>query len=577
VRAFRSRCAPPLALAVLAAGLVVIAPARPAGGVVSSRYLTMRDGVRIAVDLVLPEEAAGGRVPAILDATRYGRREGALDRLRPFVEQGYAVVAVDARGTGASFGTWVFQSPDEVGDYAEIVDWIAAQPWSNGRVASYGVSYDGASAEMTATRARPALAAVAPTFFTDDLYEDVVYPGGLLNRGFVSWWARLVAGLDTGAGATPVDEDVTGELLRQALAGRPANLDPLAAAVAAPYKDDASGAFSYRASSPASYRSVLASTAIPYLVVTGWLDGANARGALRRFVSLSNPQTVVIGPWNHGGGHDANPFRPPSAPADQREGLDRVLPFLDATLRNADEAPRGRLIRYFTLGENRWHESTVWPVPGLRTRRLFLARGGRLQSSRPGARGGADRYRVRFDATTGARNRWYLTGSDVVYPDRRKADRKLLTFTTRPLARDTEVTGTPVVSLRIASTARDGAFFGYLEDIAPNGRVTYVTEGELRGSSRVLAAASSPLEAGGPLHTYARAAAKPLVPGRITTLRFGLVPTSVLFRRGHRIRLSIAGADRGTFARLPARGRPRLTVFHRAGRASWLELPARPR
>ena len=152
-----------------------------------SRYLTMRDGVRIAVDVLLPDVARRGRrVPTILDATRYGRRSHAV-AAAPFVERGYAVVIVDARGTGASFGrsTSPF-APAEIRDYAEIVGWIADQRWSNGRVGGYGISYDSGTAELTAARRPPALVAVAPTYFTDDVYGDVLYPGGILNRRFVA-------------------------------------------------------------------------------------------------------------------------------------------------------------------------------------------------------------------------------------------------------------------------------------------------------------------------------------------------------------------------------------------------------
>jgi putative CocE/NonD family hydrolase len=118
----------------------------------SSRYLTMRDGVRIAVDLYLPRTMAPGvKLPTVLLQTRYFRAHrvawpasafwpGLLEpRIARFVKNGYAFVAVDARGSGASFGTRTQEwSPDEVRDGAEIMDWIVAQPWSNGRSARLG-------------------------------------------------------------------------------------------------------------------------------------------------------------------------------------------------------------------------------------------------------------------------------------------------------------------------------------------------------------------------------------------------------------------------------------------------------
>ena len=559
---------------VLLAALIVPGATASSAGPVSSRYLQMRNGVRLAVDVRLPDAtASGARVPTIFGATRYGRRSH-LEETAPFVEHGYAVVVADARGTGASFGKWAIFSPDELADYGQVVDWIVTQPWSNGHVGTWGISYGGGTAELAATTRRTGIRAVAPTYFTDDPYADIVYPGGIFNRRFVSWWSAFSAQLDRGGGATPVDGDIGEALTSQALAEHSGNMNVLAAAAKAPYRDDSLGPFAYAAMSPASHRDVLSAVGMPYLVVTGWLDGADVRGALRRYVSLPNPQLLVIGPWNHGGSEDANPFRAAASQPDPSGGMDLLTSFFDITLGDAP-VPATREIRYFTLGENRWHETSVWPPPGLETRRLYLAHGAQLRPTAPDRNGGSDRYQVRFDATTGFHNRWFLDGGDVVYPDRRSENRKLLTFTTAALAHPTEVTGTVVVSLRLASTAKDGALFAYLEDVAPNGRVTYVTEGELRISSRRLAAISSPLEAGGPLHSYVRADARPLRPGRVEQLRIGMIPTSVVFEKGHRIRLAVAGADRDTFARLPAHGGARLTVFHHAGRLSWIELPTR--
>ena len=543
---------------------------------VSSRYIEMRDGTRIAVDVLLPDAAlAGKRVPAILDATRYGRRSN-LEAALAVAARGFAVVLADARGTGASFGTWAAFSPDEIADDAQVVDWIGAQPWSNGRVGTYGISYDGGTAELTAADHPPALKAVAPTYFTDDPYADLVYPGGIFNRRFISWWSTVTAQMDRGSAATRVDADTSGKLLAQALAQHAGNMDVLKAATRAPYREDSFGPLTYPKISAATYRRAISAAGVPYLVVTGWLDGADARGALRRYLSLPNPQLVVIGPWNHGGSEDANPFAPPASAPDL-SWLPILASFFDSTLTRAVPPRPTRMVRYFTLGEDRWHETAVWPPHGVETHRLYLAPGARLQPARPSRTAGADRYKVRFDASTGLRNRWFLNGQDIVYPDRRTEDRKLLTYTSAPLSRPTEVTGTPVVSLELASTATDGAIFAYLEDVGPDGRVTYVTEGELRAASRRVTATSSRLEAGGPVHPFTRAAARPLAPGRPVRLQIGMVPTSVLFEKGHRIRVAVAGADRGTFARLPAAGTPTLTVFHHTGRLSWIDLPTRAR
>jgi hypothetical protein len=127
----------------------------------------------------------------------------------------------------------------------------------------------------------------------------------------------------------------------------------------------------------------------------------------------------------------------------------------------------------------------------------------------------------------------------------------------------------------VASTATDGNFFVYLEDVMPDGKVIYVTEGMLRALHRKLSSTPGPYKTTYPYRTFMKKDGAPLVPGQDATLTFQLIPTSVLFKHGHRIRISIAGADKDTFLRNPAQGDVTITV-HRGG-ASFIELPTVPR
>jgi putative CocE/NonD family hydrolase len=164
-----------------------------------------------------------------------------------------------------------------------------------------------------------------------------------------------------------------------------------------------------------------------------------------------------------------------------------------------------------------------------------------------------------------------MGGGDVVYPDRAESDRRLLTYTSAPLERDVEVTGNPVITVRLTTTARDGAFFAYLEDVAPDGRVTYVTEGMLRGIHRLVT--ESPYRTMYPYHSYRERDAAAIAPGSLTELRFGLFPVSVLFKRGHRIRIALAGADKDTFARIPSEGEVVWRLSRTGGSPSYVDLP----
>jgi putative CocE/NonD family hydrolase len=143
--------------------------------------------------------------------------------------------------------------------------------------------------------------------------------------------------------------------------------------------------------------------------------------------------------------------------------------------------------------------------------------------------------------------------------------------------RDVEITGYPVVTLHVTSSHADGAFYVYLEDVDPSGRITYVTEGQLRALHRKVSPAGSPYELQVPYHSFRREDAAPLVPDEAAELRFGLHPTSVLIRKGHKIRILIAGHDAGTFVRIPAEGTPTITIARNRERPSCIDLPMRER
>jgi len=374
------------------------------------------------------------------------------------------------------------------------------------------------------------------------------------------------------AGVKPVDGDTGGRLLRAAVRQHADNIDVYGVGREVVFRDDRFGPTAMDAWSPYAYVSRLARGGAAVQAWNGWMDAGTVDGALSRFAAARGPQMLVIGPWSHGADHDADPYGPPNAPLrpSKAEQLAAQTAFFDAYLKGDGRSAAKREIRYYTLGENAWHTTSVWPPRGVRMQRWFFGESGTLGPSRPPAASGADRYAVDFTATSGTSNRWHTqTGSDVVYPDRAGQDRKLLTYTSAPLARAVEITGRAVVSLQVSSTATDGAFIAYLEDVAPSGRVTYLTEGELRALHRKI---STPTP---PFHSFERADAQPLVPGQLAEVRFAMQPISVLIGKGHRIRIAVAGADRDSFARIPANGNPVITVERNAVHASAVDLPVR--
>lgn len=582
----------------------------------------MRDGVKIAVDAWVPATLAPGqRVPALLKMTSYWRAVGLAERTGAFRvlgavgmvptedinkpeadaygAQGYALVYVDVRGSGASYGSRKYPfTENELNDYREIVDWIVAQPWSNGKVGAMGCAYEGTAAELLLTRGHPAVKAVAPMFSDFDPWLHLVSPGGVTNEWFIRFWRDGTRMLDTNdlnalakfkghdadtlkrviTGVKRVSEDVSGSLLTSALALRAQNADVYAAARKAEFRDDPFGSGPpFAAFSSYAMKDAIERSNAPMFVWVSWLDAATVSGALSRYMTFSNPMRVVIGPWSHQGRFDANPFAPAVAELEVTKQTrdERLMRFFDAYLKDTPERTAGRSIEYFTMGENKWKSTETWPPSGVSTIPWYFAPNNALSPSAPAGLGASDSYTVDFTASTGASNRWrtQAQGEDVVYADRAEQDAKILTYTSAPLDADTEITGTPVVTLHLNSTESDGAFFVYLERVDAAGAVTYITEGMLRAQSRELSESQPPYALLGPNHTYTRADSAALVPGETAELRFELVPTSVLLRAGDRIRVAIAGHDASCFARYPTAGTPVISVMRDAARASRIDLP----
>jgi len=585
------------------------------GTTTQSIYIPMRDGVQLAMEVILPADLGpGAKIPTLLMQNRYWR---AMEMrvpwkwvLKPsilnphfrdffpfFASQGYAHVAVDVRGTGASFGTWPHPwHIDTIEDAREIVDWIVAQPWSNGRVGAHGISYLGTTAELLTVLDHPAVRAVIPMFNHPDAFTDIAFPGGIFDRRFINAWGHFDMTLDHNIlpdefgllgkllfkGVKPVDADGNRQMLAAALREHAENGHAYLLAQNITGRDEQHPERGFCVDDMTVHRftdEVSRSNTIT-CGWASWMDAGTADAAIRRFLTFDNARQVVIGAWEHGGRFNASPYRSPDAPASPTlpDQWREMLRFFDNYLKESGNGVREeRVLFYYTMGEERWKKTPVWPPEGTTSQRWYLAENKTLSLVEPGAESGTDSYTVDFEASTGEYNRWWEMGvlddQTVIYPDRAEADRRLLTYTSSPLAQDTEITGYPVVTLYTSSTETDGAFYVYLEDLDKDGRVTYVTEGQLRALHRKVSTEPAPYKLQVPHHTFKMADAAPLVPGEIAELAFGLHPTSVLIRKGHRIRIAIAGHDEGTFDRIPAEGTPTITVARNRLHASCIDLP----
>ena len=378
----------------------------------SSCYVTMRDGIGIAVDVHLPKDLPPDeKLPALLINTPYYRRfkvapaEASEVEASPntgyirefFVPHGYAVVVADVRGTGASFGSRDgFRSPREREDFRELADWLVAQPWSDGTIGSTGISYVGASADFLATTGHPAVKAVIPSFAVWDTYSDQFYLGGLLLNHLPHAYGALADALDHDDrealkkfsyfadprydGPAPVDGDANGQQRDTAIAEHFANFNA----------DDFLREFRFRdtgLSYDPDYNSALIGPAhyaehtnpdTAYYCVSGWMDGGGfGNAAIRRFLSLGvKIKHLIMGPWDHGARTHISPFRG-STQAPQFELMAEYLRFFDHYVKGVDTGlDREQPIHYFTMGEETWRGADQWPLSEAETTSLYLAADG---------------------------------------------------------------------------------------------------------------------------------------------------------------------------------------------------------
>ena len=579
-----------------------------------SRHLTMPDGCRLAVDVHLPAAAPAGpaplsRFPTICVFTPYYRRfalaPGAsgtepspnIFKYRDmFVPRGYALVVVDVRGTGASFGTRdSFRSPKERDDSRAVADWIVREPWSDGRIGATGVSYLGAAADFLASTGHPAVKAIAPLFSVWDTYGDHYYPGGVLLTGLAETYEKLIRALDEDrredlrtfsyfadpnlCGPCPVDEDADGSLARAAVAEHRGNFRMPDFITEFRFKEEPlpyDASFSSASFSPYHYAHGIRPDVAVYSV-SGWMDGAGyTNGAISRHLTLPNAHKyLLLGPWDHGARVNVSPWRAQVEP--EFPLLAEVLRFFDQHLAGIDaglaaEAP----VHYFTCHEEAWRAAEQWPPVGDAPGRLFLARGEALNRETGAA--GSENYKVDFGFGTGSHTRYEriaaIDNRDY-YGDWQGRDAALLRYTSAPLEADAELTGHVTAELWLASSEPDAAIHLYLTEVEADGRERYVTEGVLRALHRKDAPDTPAHRTKWPTHSFRRQDAAPLKPGEATRLTIALLPTSWRLRKGSRLRLAIAGADADHYAQVPHGRPPMLTLHHGGAMSSRLELPLR--
>lgn len=567
-----------LAAALSAAAMAAPAAAAPPAGfgayapkevysqqVATSFYLPMRDGTKIAISLHRP--AIDGKpvdtpLPVIwhhtLDIEKAGVREtGAAQSLSDLTRAGYVVAVVARRGNGASFGTRRgYEDFTEGFDAYEITEWLAAQPWSNGQIGMYGCSNTG-EAVMHAMIARPPhLKAAFAGCFAWERYD------GHTRGGIISQYGTgPTRTLDDDMKATPVQGDENRVQLRQAAEEHQKSTNLLELMKSMPYRDSWSPlvmAKFWGEVSIGAYLSQLKASKIPLYIQGGWYDDFRTEGLIAQ-ANLPEQARIVIGPWRHclNDGFDLR--------AEQLRFFDHYLKG-EATGIETD-AP----IHYFTIGAPKgqeWRSADKWPRPDARDA-LFLD-AGQLKAKRAGKAAASS---VTVDYAPAC-------PPDPVQPNwgpfaqpchPAKAS---FVYNGPALKADTEMTGSPLADLWISSTAPEQAVFAYLEDVAPDGSVTVVSEGRQRASLRKVVAA--PWDTiGTPWRRAWTEDHQPLKPGEPVRVSFDMLAVSYVFKAGHRVRIAVSGADPRERARTEVSPPPTLTLHTGGDTPSSVTLPVR--
>jgi len=496
--------------------------------------VAMRDGVKISLCVYRPD--GPGRFPVLFAASPYQyemdevpayplflwRETGPVEW---YIGKGYAYVHADVRGSGRSEGEFEFMGLNEQKDYVELIDWIARQPWSNGKVGGIGQSYYAMAQWLMATFNPPALACIAPYDGLVDQYRGSNYHGGIFCSYRSVWYTSLRADNQHrpagGKGRAPMKFDLVGAITEHTL-------------------DDAF----WRERSP-YWR--LDQIRCPVLSIGHWGKmGLHLRGNILGYEELKAPKKLTVtGARNTFEAHKM---------FDQIEFHEReLLPFYDRHLKGIDNGIMDTPpVKLFVRGANVWRAEWEWPLRRAKTVPYYLRKGpsGSVTSLNDGALS-TDKPAEAESTTSYAYPDWeWVNGVAVAGPDGRVDPvRRILTFTSAPLAADLEVTGPVVLKLYASSSAIDTQFIVKLTDQHPQDEAartkseqpafTPVSKGWLKASHREKDLTHSTPRR--PFYTHTNP--QPLKPGEVYEFDIEVLPISYVFKKGHRIRLELANGD----------------------------------
>ncbi|WP_300932574.1 CocE/NonD family hydrolase [Prosthecobacter sp.] len=551
--------------------------------------VAMRDGVKLATDVYLPAGNTG-KLPVILTRLPYNK-DGAKSFGEYFATHGYVFVAQDTRGRYASEGVWHWMSDDGV-DGTDCAAWIAAQPWSNGKIGMVGTSYVGGTQHAMALEKVPQLTTVIPVDAVSNMGRQSMRNAGAFEMRFWNW-IMLNAGKGSNAALDPATQ---GELKEMAdhrwdyLSLLPLRPGTTPLKLAPEYedwliqamrhgKDDAFWAQNNILADPTRYKDM------PVYLVGGWYDswaGNTSANFKALSKTLKSDVYLIMGPWIHGAqnksSHGQVEFGNDAAVADQlawrKEWFDHWMKGIDNSVGKA--APFAKKVRIFVMGTGdgsktkdgllnhggQWRDENEWPLARMKPTPFYLHPEGLLSDAKPKDERASVTYA--FDPknpvpTLGGnissgdgimqQGAWDQRGSDKFWnwtkPIPLSARSDVLVFQTAPLAEDTEITGEIEVKLWASSDAVDTDFTAKLIDVYPfsadwpHGFDLNLADGIVRARFRDSLQEEKFME-----------------PGKVYPFTIKLYPTSNVFKKGHRIRVDISSSNFPRFDVNPNTGEP---------------------
>jgi uncharacterized protein len=553
--------------------------------------VTMRDGTILRADVY--RAAEGGPFPVLLVRTPYGEPMVRTAPVLPAIDAGFAVVLQHCRGTGTSDGEFtVFAS--EPDDGVDTIEWCARQPWCDGTVAMYGLSYLGMVQFAAAVQAPEALKCLLPVVTPADYYGGLAYRQGAVQLGQLLAWYTMKSAQALQYRAV-AGEDISAEM--PALLAHMGNMAasyrrlPLRETLVSRVLPDWQKWLDHERRdafwNELSYAGRRERITTPALHVGGWFDlflGGTLDNyqTLRRAAATEHArlnQALVVGPWTHADRTGtAGELNFGLRASDMAIGLEqRQLAFARRFAGGGEEVD-GPRVRLFVMGDNVWRDEDDWPLARTRWERWYLHPDGSLAPAVPSAAAPASQfsYDPADPVPTAGGPTLIPVGPDGGVSwmggprDQRAVEARpdVLSFTSEQLPADLEVTGPLSVTLHAATSAADTDFTAKLVDVWPDGRAMGVADGIVR--ARYRDATGQP---------------DPVTPGAVCEYTIDLIATSQVFKAGHRVRVDVSSSNFPCFDRNPGNGAPAATateadfvvaeqtVCHDAAHPSYITLP----